>query len=175
MASYSTLLVPIINEILVKEIGEANVLPLKWTKVSPYRYKFLVDIGDFTEVAAVDFEDVKEHIRYIFPPVYSDNIKSAYNIAYNISGDENQYAKTNLKTLLTIMSTVVDIVKDFVKQNKPDGLFIKGTSKKLGNLNNTQKNTLYDAYIKSQLKNIPEYKSGQSRGGFIIVKNECIN
>jgi hypothetical protein len=175
MASCSTLLVPIINELLVKEIGEANIPPLKWTKVSPYRYKFLININDFTEVATVDFEDMKEHIRYIFPPVYNGNIKSAYNIAYNISGDENQYAKTNLKTLLTVTSTVVDIVKDFVKQNKPDGLFIKGTSKKLGDTSNTQKNTLYDAYIKSQLKNIPEYRSGQSRDGFIIVKNECIN
>jgi len=175
MASYSTLLVPIINEILVREIGEANIPPLKWTKVSPYRYKFLVDIGDFTEVVTVDFEDMKEHIRYIFPPVYNNKIKLAYNIAYNISGDENQYVKTDLKTLLTVMSTIVDIVKDFVKQNKPDGLFIKGTPKKLGNTSNTQKNTLYDAYIKSQLRNIPEYVSGSSRDGFIIVKKECIN
>ena len=51
MASHSTLLVPLIREMLMKEIGEANIQPLKWTQ-----YKFLVDVGDFTEVVTVDFD-----------------------------------------------------------------------------------------------------------------------
>ena len=44
MASQSTLLVPLINKILLKEIGEANIQPLKWTQVTPTEYKFLADI-----------------------------------------------------------------------------------------------------------------------------------
>ena len=45
MASYKTLLVPVIQEILVKEIGEANITPLKWKKLASTIYEFPIKIG----------------------------------------------------------------------------------------------------------------------------------
>lgn len=42
MSSKSTLMVPILKEILMKEIGEANLSPLDWKQVSPEQYKFLL-------------------------------------------------------------------------------------------------------------------------------------
>ena len=46
MASHKTLLIPILNEILMNEIGEANINPLKWEKVSPIKYVFLININE---------------------------------------------------------------------------------------------------------------------------------
>ena len=65
MASFSTLLTPIIESIILQEIGEANIAPLNWKRVSTYRYKFLVDINDFTEVVTVDFDQItdKEQVK----------------------------------------------------------------------------------------------------------------
>ena len=60
MASFSTLLVPLIKEVLFKEIGDASLTPLNWKRVSANQYKFLVDINDFTEVVTVDFEEFTE-------------------------------------------------------------------------------------------------------------------
>lgn len=167
MASYKTLLIPILNEILVKEIGEANIPPLKWTRVSPYRYKFLVDINDFTEVVTVDFEQIEGDIKYIFPPKYR-NLDKIYNVGYEISGTETQFSKTDLKTLLTILSTVVDIIKNFINSHQSlDGLFIRGSEKELGSGDISQKSNLYKAYLKKQ---IPGYKLDTYRNGFIVVK-----
>jgi len=172
MSSLSTLLMPIINEILVREIGEANIPPLKWTKVSPYRYKFLVDIGDFTEVATVDFDQIIDNKdkQFYFPPKYR-NLYDIFNVAYNISGIETQYVKTDLKTLFTIISTVIDIIKDFIQDRLfLDGLFIQGNEKNPGSGDQSQKNNLYKAYIKKQLSNIPGYSMDTYRNGFIIIK-----
>ena len=172
MASYSTLLIPILNEILVKEIGEANIPPLKWTRVSPYRYKFLVDINDFTEVVTVDFEQItdKSNREIYFPPKYRD-LESVFNVGYNISGTEIQYTKTDLKTLLIILSTVVDIIKDFINNRRfLDGLFIHGTEKELGSGDISQKSNLYKAYLKKQIDQIPGYKLDTYKNGFIVVK-----
>jgi hypothetical protein len=156
MSSYKTLLIPIIHELLIKEIGEANITPLKWTRVSPVRYKFLVDIGDFTEVVTVDFEQIEGDIKYIFPPKYR-NLDKIYNVGYEVSGTETQFAKTDLKTLLTILSTVVDIIKNFIENNDIDGLYVKGSEKEIGSGNTSQKTNLYKAFISKQLQQIPQF------------------
>ena len=172
MSLHNTLLIPILNEILVKEIGEANIPPLKWTRVSPYRYKFLVDVNDFTEVVVVDFEQITEKTdkEFYFPPKYR-NLKNIFNIGYNISGMETQYAKTDLKTLLTILSIVVDIIKHFINNHQSlDGLFIQGSEKELGSKDISQKSNLYKAYLKKQIDQIPGYKLDTYRNGFIVVK-----
>ena len=145
MASYKTLLIPILNEILVNEIGEANIQPLKWSKISPTKYKFLVDINDFTEVVSVDFQIVGQvEKQFYFPPKYR-NLENVYNVGYEVSGTEIQFAKTDLKTLLTILSTVVDIIKNLISDHRSiDGLFIYGTAKELGDKDTSQKTNLYE-------------------------------
>jgi len=171
MASYKTHLISILNEVLIKEIGEANIPPLKWTRVSPIRYKFLADINDYTEVVTVDFEQIEDDIskQFLFPPKYK-NLNKIYNVGYNISGDEIQYTKTDLKTLLTILSTVTDIVKDFIQKQPIDGLFIKGNSKQIGDSDISKKSNIYKAFIQKQLQQIPGYGVDIHRNGFIIVK-----
>lgn len=171
MASYKTHLISILNEVLIKEIGEANISPLKWTRVSPIRYKFLADINDYTEVVTVDFEQIEDDIskQFLFPPKYK-NLNKIYNVGYNISGDEIQYTKTDLKTLLTILSTVTDIVKDFIQKQSIDGLFIKGNSKQIGDSDISKKSNIYKAFIQKQLQQIPGYGVDTHRDGFIIVK-----
>jgi hypothetical protein len=172
MASYKTLLIPLIQEILVKEIGEANIPPLKWTQVSSTGYKFLVDIGEFTQVVTVEFEQLKSSIekQLYFPPKYRqlDNI---YNVGFDVAGTEMQFAKTDLKTLLSILSTVVDIVKDFINYiNRIDGLFIMASPKELDSKDISQKSNLYKAFISKQLQSIPDFDFDTYKDGFILIK-----
>jgi hypothetical protein len=169
MASYKTHLIPILNEVLINEIGEANIPPLKWTRVSPVRYKFLVDINDYTEVAAVDFEQIEDDYskQFYFPPKYR-KLNNIYNVGYTISGDEMQYTKTDLKTLLIILSTVTDIVKDFIKTHPIDGLYIRGNSQNNNSVN--KKTNIYKAFTQKQLSDIPGFSSTTYRDGFIVVK-----
>ena len=173
MASYSTLLAPLIKEMLVKEIGEANINPLKWTRVTPARYRFLVDVGDFTEVVTVDFDKFieDETKQFYLPPKYR-NLEDVYNVGYEISGTELQLAKSDLKTLLTVLSTVVDIVKDFLSKNDVDGLYIRGTAKNMDSKDISQKSNLYKAFIKKQLQQITDFGFDTYRDGFILVKTK---
>ena len=174
MSSYKTLLIPILNEILVKEIGEANIQPLEWTRVSPIKYKFWVDINDYTEIVTVEFEHIEDDVskQFYFPQKYR-NLDNVFNVGYVVSGSEIQFAKTDLKTLLTILSTVVDIVKHFIKDHPSlNGLYIKGTEKELGSKDISKKTNLYKAFIQQQLKNIPEFGSDYYREGFILVKKK---
>lgn len=173
MSRQSTLLVPILEQILVKEIGEANIPPLEWKKVSPTRYKFLTYINDFTEVVTVDFEHIKDEVakQFYFPPKYR-SLENVYNVGYLIGRTEIQYAKTDLKTLLTILSTVVGTIKDFLANINPDGLFIQGSEKELGSGDVSQKSNLYQAYLKKGIESIPGYKSDAYRKGNFIVKTK---
>lgn len=172
MATYKTLLIPLVEEILLKEIGEANIPPLKWTKVSPTKYKFLVDIGDFTEMATVEFDQFEdEHKQFYLPSKYR-NLEDVYNIGYAISGTDIQFAKSDLRTLLTILSTVVDIIKNFINTNEIDGLYIQGTPKELDSKDISKKSNLYKAFIQKQLNQIPNYSSDTHRDGFILIKTK---
>lgn len=166
----STLMIPILKEILMREIGEANIPPLDWKQVSAKKYKFLIDINNSTEVATVDFEKGDEDAKnYYLPPKYRD-INSFYNIAYEISGDENQFAKTDIKTILKILSTVTAIIKDFISKNKPDILRVEASEKNVGMGNNLQKLNLYKAYIRKSLENDQEYLSMLGKEGILIIK-----
>ena len=168
MSSKSTLMVPILKEILMKEIGEANLSPLDWKQVSPEQYKFLVDINDFTEVVNVDFEEISDEpsIEYYLPPLYR-NVPYFYNIAYEVSGSEIQFAESDMKTLLKILSTIVDIIKDFINKNQPEVMFLQATEK---NDISKQKANLYQAFLKHGIKQLPGYKTDTYRDGNIIVK-----
>jgi hypothetical protein len=170
MASKSTLLIPILEELLVKEIGEANIPPLKWGKNSLYEYRFKIPIeGDEVKVR-VDFEFIEDETfkQFLLPPKYK-KLDYMFNVGCVVGGAEKQFTKTNLKTLLTILSTVVDTIKDFIK-NEPnlDGLYIRPTEKETNKL---QKSPLYKAFIKKQLEQIPNYSYDTYRDGFILVKN----
>jgi hypothetical protein len=171
MSSYKTLLIPIIKELLIKEIGEANIQPLKWTKVSPVRYKFLIYINDLTEVISVDFQPIIDQIekQFYFPPKYR-NLNKIYNVGYEVSGTETQFAKTDLKTLLTILSTVVDIIKNYINTNDIDGLYIKGSEKEIGSGDISQKTNLYKAFISKQLQQISGFGFDTYKNGFILIK-----
>lgn len=166
----STLMIPILKEILMREIGEANIAPLDWKQVTPKKYKFLVDINDFTEVVTVDFEKGDEDQKnYYLPPKYR-NVDNFYNIAYEVSGDENQYAKTDIKTILKILSTVTSIIGDFISKNKPDILRVEASEKNVGKGDNLQKLNLYKAYIRKSLESNQEYLSMLGKEGILIVK-----
>jgi hypothetical protein len=171
MASYKTLLVPIIQEILIKEIGEANIEPLEWEKVSPTKYQFTINIYDSTEVVTVYFEQVLEDARqFYFPPKYR-HLNRIYNVGYDVSGTEIQFAKTDLKTLLSVLSTIIDIIKDFIKNHYPKGLFIMGTAKEIGSKDISKKTNLYKAFIGKQLQQIPNFNFDTYKDGFILVKD----
>lgn len=171
MSKYSTLLIPILNEILIDEIGESNIIPLKWTVFGSYQYFFNIDIEGENETVIVSFTQLTEDIEKQFhlPPKYRD-LNNIFNIGYDISGIEKQFAKTSVKTLLTILSTIVDIIKDFIKHRSTlDGLFIQPIEKEIGNIN-PQKYHLYEAFIKKQLDQIPNYIYDTYRDGFILIK-----
>jgi hypothetical protein len=173
MSKYSTLLVPILEQILVKEIGEANIPPLAWKKMSPTKYKFLVDINDFTEVVTVDFERIEDEgsKQFYFPPKYQ-SLENVYNVGYLVGRSESQYTTTDLKTLLTILSTVVDIIKNFLNEVNPDGLFIKGSEKELGSGDISQKSNLYQAFLKKGIDSTPGYTSDGYRDGNFVIKTK---
>jgi hypothetical protein len=169
MSSYSTLLVPILEQLLVKEIGEASIPPLKWEQLTPTRFRFEIYIEDEFNYVQVEFEKGgKAAIEYLLPPAYR-NVKSFYSVGFDIDGTETQYAKTKLKTLLQIMSTMVDIIKHFVKTTQPGALFISSTEKNR-NSDNFQKSNLYQAFIKKGISSIPDYISDTYRDSHIIVK-----
>jgi len=171
MASRKTLLIPILNEIIVSEIGEANITPLNWTKISPIKCQFFVEINGKIEEVTVDFERIGAVEKdYYLPPLYR-HLNKIYNVGYDVSGAEKQFAKTNVKTLLTIMSTVVDIIKNFIKNHHPEGLYIAGTPKTLAGWGESQKSALYKAFISKQLQQFPDFGFDTYRDGFILVKN----
>ncbi len=161
----------LIKEMLMKEIGEANIQPLKWTQVALTRYKFLVDIGDFTQTVTVDFDKFREdEIKQFYLPQKYRDLEDVYNVGYAVSGTESQFAKSDLKTLLTILSTVVDIVKDFISKNYVDGLYIRGTAKDIDSKDISQKSNLYKAFIKKQLEQIPDFGFDTYKDGLILIK-----
>lgn len=170
MGSYSTLLLPILEEVILNEIGEANIEPLDWSQTSSNSYKFLMDIGDFTEVVEVDFEKATDEAskQYYLPPKYQ-GVDVFYNVAYMVSGDENQYAKTTIKVLLKILSTVVAIVEDFISKNSPKVLMVAASEKNIGKGDNLQKLDLYKAYIRKSLEKNTKYSTMLSKGGILVI------
>lgn len=171
MSKMSTLMIPLLKEILIKEIGEANITPLSWKQVGVGRYKFLVDINEYTEVVTVDLQKLDEiEKRYYLPPAYR-NAENVYNVAYEISGIATQFAKTNIKTLLQIISTVVDIVKEFIGKTSPDVLLIAASEKIAGNVELKQKLNLYHAIVKKGINSIPGYTSDVYKNKDLIIKN----
>lgn len=169
MSKMSTLMIPILKEILMKEIGQANIPPLDWRKLSPVRYKFLVDVGAFTETVTVQFEnfDQDEVSKQFYLPAKFQSLDKTYNVAYDVSGDDVQFSQSDIKTLLIILSTVTAIVKDFIASEDPNALYIEATEKQEGRI---QKSNLYKAYILQQLKTIPGYQAESRREGELIFK-----
>jgi len=169
MSQMSTLMIPLLKEILMKEVGEANIPPLDWKKVRPTKYKFLVDIGEFTETVTVQFEDFDQSsvLKQFYLPTKFQTLDKTYNVAYDVSGNDVQFSQSDIKTLLKILSTVVSIIKDFISVKDPNALYIEATEKQEGK---PQKSNLYKAYILQQLKTIPGYQAESRREGELIFK-----
>ena len=169
MSKMSTLMIPLLKEILMKEIGESNIPPLDWKKVSPTQYRFLVNIGEFTERVTVQFEDFDQDSvsKQFYLPAKFQSLDKTYNVAYDVSGDDVQFSQSDIKTLLKILSTVVNIIKDFISAKDPNALYIEATEKQEGKI---QKSNLYKAYILQQLKTIPGYQAESRREGELIFK-----
>jgi hypothetical protein len=165
----STLMIPILKEILMKEIGETNIPPLNWRKMGATRYKFLVNIGESTEGVTVQFENFDQDSvsKQFYLPAKFQSLDKTYNVAYDVSGDDVQFSQSDIKTLLTILSTVTAIVKDFIASEDPNALYIEATEKEEGKI---QKSNLYKAYILQQLKTIPGYQAESRREGELIFK-----
>jgi hypothetical protein len=170
MSKLSTNLIPILEQLLVKEIGEASFPPLKWEQLTPLRFRFEIYIEEELSYVNVEFDRGGDAAKEFFlPPAYR-NVKSFYNVGFDIDGTETQYAKTNIKILLQIMSTIVDIVKYFIKTRQPDALCFIATEKNR-NSNNLQKSNLYQAFIKKGINSIPGYISDTYKDFYIVVKN----
>lgn len=174
MSKLSTNLVSILEQLLVNEIGEASIPPLKWEQISPIRFGFDIDIEGEPKFVNVEFERGGDASKEFFlPPAYR-NVKSFYNVGFDIEGTESQFAKTNTKTLLQIMSTVVDIIKYFLETRNPGALsFIP--SEKINNKGLKQKSNLYQAFIKKGINSVPGYISDTYRDFFIVVKTSKNN
>jgi hypothetical protein len=165
-------MIPLLKEILMKEVGESNIPPLPFTRTSKNRYKALVDIGDYTENITVEFEDfhdesIHDADRQYYLPNFLVDLPRTYNVAYDVGGSTTQLQKADIKTLLTILSTVTAIVKDFIASEDPNALYIEATEKQEGKI---QKSKLYKAYILQQLKTIPGYQAESRREGELIFK-----
>jgi len=165
-------MIPLLKEILMKEIGESNITPLPFTRTSKLKYKALVDIGDFTETITVELEDfngekLNDATRHYYLPNFLVDLAKTYNVVYNIGGSTTQLQKTDIKTLLTVLSTVAAIIKDFIASEDPNALYIQATEKQQGKI---QKSNLYKAYILQQLKTIPGYQAESRREGELIFK-----
>jgi hypothetical protein len=170
MSKLSTILIPILEQLLIAEIGEASFPPLKWEQLTPLRFRFEIYIEEELSYVNVEFDRGGDAAKEFFlPPAYR-NVKSFYNVGFDIDGTETQYAKTNIKILLQIMSTIVDIVKYFIKTRQPDALCFIATEKNR-NSNNLQKSNLYQAFIKKGINSIPGYTSDTYRDFYIVVKN----
>ena len=170
MSKFSTNLVPILEQLLIAEIGEASFPPLKWEQLTPLRFRFEIYIEEELSYVNVEFDRGGDAAKEFFlPPAYR-NVKSFYNVGFDIDGTETQYAKTNIKILLQIMSTMVDIVKFFIKTRQPDALSFIATEKNRDS-NNLQKSNLYQAFIKKGISSIPDYTSDTYKDFYIIVKN----
>jgi hypothetical protein len=170
MSSKKTLLLPLVNEILLKEIGEANITPLNWSKQSENHYKFLVDINDYTEVVDVLFDQVDEISRQFYFPSKYRHLNHIYNIGFTVSGTDKQYAKSTISRILHILSTVVDIVKSWESQQDDlDGFFINPVG--LDSQMRDKKSSLYLAYLHKQLEHLPDSTIDWYRDGIIVLKN----
>lgn len=169
MSKMSTLMIPLLKEILIKEVGEANIPPLSFTRAFKNKYKALVDIGEFTETVTVQFDDFDQipFSKQFYLPTKFQSLDKTYNVAYDVSGDDVQFSQSDIKTLLTILSTVTAIVKDFIASEDPNALYIEATEKQEGKI---QKSNLYKAYILQQLKTIPGYQAESRREGELIFK-----
>lgn len=170
MSQYKTLLLPILDEILLSEIGEADLDPLDWTKLSDDSYSFPVEINDAPEEVKVNFETITGDVQkqYLLP-IKHRNL-AVQNVAYSVAGSEKQFARSSVKTLLTILSTVVDIIKHHIENTDVEALYIKATEKGMGGEEKGQKANLYKAYIEKQLGKIPGYGVDTYRDGYIIVR-----
>lgn len=171
MSKFSTLLMPILTEVLLDEIGEANIPPLEWEKINGGYYTFKIGVLGSGESEAVEvmFDPlwVDPILQQFHLPPTLWNSKNTWNVGYAVGGTDIQFMKSNMKTLLQILSTVVDITKDFIHANNPDALYIFPTEKELGKI---QKSNLYEAYIKNILSQIPNYYSESRREGILIIK-----
>jgi hypothetical protein len=171
MSKFSTLLVPILNEILVKEIGEANIPPLKWRKIDGEHYEFEIDVfgKGWEETVEVFYSPLwlNQQVQQYYLPPQLWNSEKCWNVAYIVGGTDTQFTKSNVKVLLQILSTVVDIIKNFISSKEPDALYILATEKDGDKI---QKSSLYEAYIKKLLSQIPNYYPESRRRGTLLIK-----
>lgn len=171
MSKFSTLLVPILNEVLVKEIGEANIPPLKWKKIDDEHYEFEIDVfgKGWEETVEVFYSPLwlNQQVQQYYLPPQLWNSEKCWNVAYTVGGTDTQFTQSSVKVLLQILSTVIDIIKDFISSKEPDAIYISATEKEE---NKIQKSSLYEAYIKKQLNQISGYTNESRRGGVLIVK-----
>lgn len=155
MASDSSLLIPILDEVLLTELGEANIIPLKWNRISDNSYKFFVEIEDSEQVVNVDFTEITNQKQrdYFLPPKWRS--LRVWNVTYNVSDN------------LTALSTVIDIIKDYAMLNRPDSLFIQPMETKY---DNGMKKSVYSAFTLKGIRDFGDYGIDTHRDGFIVVR-----
>lgn len=174
MASMSFHLRNLIEEIILKEIGDSSSKSYKFKKIRFDKYEFIASLGEnIKEQVIVDFQNLD--INSEFKDKLLQNIfipsNKMFNVGYNIQGNEFQFRKTDIKVLLRIMSTVVNIVIEFIKESNPDLLYVMGTPRKKGGLDSDKKSTLYQAFVEKQLDKIPGYSCEYRLNGFVVYKD----
>ena len=75
MSKFSTNLVSILEQLLVKEIGEASIPPLKWEQLTPLRFRFEIYIEEELSYVNVEFERGGDASKEFFLPPVHRNVK----------------------------------------------------------------------------------------------------
>lgn len=172
MASLRILIKELVENFIIQEIGEANVEPFQYSKLSDVKYSFDFDYKDERFYVDVDFEKLDDIYKsYYFVKVPNFKNKTFYNVAFSVNGDQYKASSTDLKTLLKIMTTLSVIIKDFISNTDPDGLYVEATDKGDDLIRGKyQKSAIYQAYLDKQLEKLTSYKVYTNRGGLNIVK-----
>jgi hypothetical protein len=99
-------MIPLLKEILIKEVGEANIPPLPFTRINKLEYKSPVNIENFSETITVKFQDfhgenITDFSRQYYLPNFLIDLPRTYNVVYSIGESTTQLQKTNIKILLS--------------------------------------------------------------------------
>lgn len=152
-------LMSIISE-MINEVGDLkNIISYPYTtykRGGDYVGRFKAEVNgeeqDITVLIERSSPSFKDNLT--LPPVFEKN-GDLYNISFDVSGNDAQFAKTNLSLYLKILKTVTEIVNDVISEtdvNPPNNTYMIGSVSKEGITGkNDTKLRYYKAILNSNL------------------------
>ena len=163
----SITLIPILENIILNEIGEGNLPPLEWKQKNKNEFFFFVDINDRMKRVNVYFELFDDYYKQRLLPKKYWGLDNIYNIAFDIDGIDTKYDTTTLKTYLIIMSTIIDMVKNFINDDI-DGIYF-GVLMGGGSSKSDKKLNFYESILYKKLNEFPNFIAEKYKNGFIVI------